>query len=147
MKLSTLAVTITKMRDETELSDEADHVGGQGTEAGEEAGGGKAAEAVEEAGGGGATEEIVDGLPLAVLAGVRPVVRAPPAVLPGVQAAAVAATGFLAGAATVALLKRHGMRGLARAQQTLPRDSSDLLPVRGSRRFIVDVHVIAKPGE
>jgi hypothetical protein len=35
---------------------------------------------------------------------------------PAVQAVALAATGFVAGAATVALVRRHGARRLARAQ-------------------------------
>ncbi|MDQ6732284.1 MAG: hypothetical protein M3022_18820, partial [Actinomycetota bacterium] len=48
-------------------------------------------------------EEVVDGLP--VLAQTRTVERASPA-LPAVQVAAAAATGFVAGAATVALVRR-----------------------------------------
>ena len=57
-------------------------------------------------------EEVVDGLP--VLAEVRPIERAAPAALPAVQAAAAAATGFVAGAATLALVRRHSARQLAR---------------------------------
>ena len=94
-------------------------------------------------------EEVVDGLP--VLAEVRPIERAggpiEPAVrppLPAVQAAAAAATGFVAGAATVALVRR---RRLARAQRHAPRRPVDMLPIVGSRTFLVDVHLIAKPGE
>jgi hypothetical protein len=89
-------------------------------------------------------EETVQGLP--VLAEVRPIepARAP---LPAVQAAAVAATGFVAGAATVALVRRHGTRKLARTQRNAPRRAVDMLPVIGSRTFLVDVHLLAKPGE
>jgi hypothetical protein len=86
-------------------------------------------------------EETVDGMP--VLVDVRPIERAPSVALPAVQAAAVAATGFVAGAATVALVRRHSARKLARSR----RRPVDLLPVVGTRTFLVDVHLIAKPGE
>jgi hypothetical protein len=82
-----------------------------------------------------------------VLAEVR-TLEAPapaPALLPAVQAAAVAATGFVAGAATVALARRYGARKLARSRS--PRRALDALPIVGSRSFLVDVHLIAKPGE
>ncbi len=87
-------------------------------------------------------EEAVDGLP--VLAEVRTIERSSSAALPAVQAAAAAATGFVAGAATLALVKRHSARKLARSQ---PRRPIDMLPVIGSRTFLVDVHLIGKPGE
>jgi hypothetical protein len=90
-------------------------------------------------------EEAVEGLP--VLAEVRPIEPATRAPLPAVQAAAAAATGFVAGAATVALVRRHSARKLARAQRRLPRRPIDMLPVLGSRTFLVDVHMLAKPGE
>jgi hypothetical protein len=89
--------------------------------------------------------ETVDALP--VLAEVRPVERASPASLPAVQAAAAAATGFVAGAATIALVRRHSARKLARAQRSMFRRPVDMLPVVGSRTFLVDVHLLAKPGE
>lgn len=89
--------------------------------------------------------EEVQGLP--VLAEVRAVAPVPPVVLPAVQAAAAAATGFLAGAATLALLHRRSARRLAHAQHPALRPRPDLLPVRGTRTYLVDVHVIAKPGE
>ena len=87
--------------------------------------------------------EIVDGFP--VLAEVRTVERASPATLPTVQVAAVAATGFVAGAATVALVKRRAARKLARTSRTGSRRAADLLPIAATRSFLVDVHVIAKP--
>jgi anti-sigma factor RsiW len=93
----------------------------------------------------GEPEETVDGLP--ILADVRPLERASPTVLPAVQAAAVAATGFVAGAATIALVRRHGARKLARSQRSMPRRAVDMLPIAGSRTFLVDVHLLAKPGE
>jgi hypothetical protein len=98
--------------------------------------------------GGSAAEpevEIVDGLP--VLAEVRTVERAAPAALPAVQVAAVAATGFVAGAATVALVKRRAARKVARNSRGGPRRAVDLLPIAASRSFLVDVHVIGKQGD
>jgi hypothetical protein len=92
-----------------------------------------------------ADEETVDGLP--VLAEVRTIERSSPAGLPAVQAAAAAATGFVAGAATVALVRRRSSRKPARAQRTRPRRAIDMLPIVGSRTFLVDVHLLAKPGE
>jgi hypothetical protein len=89
-------------------------------------------------------EETVDAVP--VLAEARPIEVAPVA-LPAVQAAAVAATGFVAGAATIALVKRHNARKLARATRSGPRRAVDMLPIVGSRTFLVDVHLIAKPQE
>jgi hypothetical protein len=87
--------------------------------------------------------EVVDGLP--VLAEVRTVERAAPAALPAVQVAAVAATGFVAGAATVALVKRRAARKVARNSRAGSRRAVDLLPIAASRSFLVDVHVLAKP--
>ena len=86
-------------------------------------------------------EETVDGLP--VLAEVRTIERVVPAVLPAVQAAAAAATGFVAGAATLALVKRRSARKVARSQ----RRPVNMLPIVGSRTFLVDVHLVGKPGE
>ena len=89
-------------------------------------------------------EETIEGLP--VLADVRAIELAARPALPAVQAAAAAATGFVAGAATVALVRRHTARKLARTQRR-PRRPIDMLPVVGSRTFLVDVHMLAKPGE
>lgn len=92
--------------------------------------------------GGGATEEAVQGVP--VLAEVRPIERAP-AGIPAVQAAAAAATGFVAGAATIALVRRRSARRLARPHRNAPRRPVDMLPIVGSRTFLIDVHLVAKP--
>lgn len=89
-------------------------------------------------------EETVDGFP--VLADVRTLEPAP-SPLPAVQAAAVAATGFVAGAATVALVKRHSARKLARSGRSAPRRAVEMLPIVGSRTFLIDVHLIGKPEE
>lgn len=88
--------------------------------------------------------ETVDGLP--VLADVRPL-EPMPSNLPAVQAAAAAATGFVAGAATLALVHRRSARRLARTRRSPSRRAVDALPIVGTRTFLVDVHVIAKPGE
>ena len=87
-------------------------------------------------------EEEVDGLP--VLAEVRPIEPVQPAVLPTVQAAAAAATGFVAGAATVALVMHRSARRLARAGGAMP--PAERGPV-GVRTFLVHVHVLGRPGE
>jgi hypothetical protein len=88
-------------------------------------------------------EEPVDAVP--VLAQARPIEAAAPATLPAAQAVAVAATGFVAGAATIALVKRHSARKVAR--RSASRRAVDLLPIVGTRTFLVDVHLIAKPQE
>jgi hypothetical protein len=89
-------------------------------------------------------EGTVDAVP--VLAEVRAIEPAAPASLPAVQAAAAAATGFVAGAATLALVRRHSARKLARARAR-QRRGGDGVPIVASRSFLVDVHLIAKPGE
>ena len=101
------------------------------------------AEVVDDLEGPVAAEETVEGVP--VLAEVRAIQSHSPVSLPAVQAAAVAATGFVAGAATLALVRRHSARKLARSRG--PRRALDALPIVGSRSFLVDVHLIAKPGE
>jgi len=94
---------------------------------------------------GDSEEEVVDGFP--VLAEVRTIERVSPVSLPAVQAAAAAATGFVAGAATVALVKRRHARKLAGTGRGGPRRAVDMLPIVGSRSFLVDVHVIGKQGD
>lgn len=94
---------------------------------------------------GGVAEETVDGLP--VLAEVRPLETASYVSLPTVQAAAMAATGFVAGAATFALVRRYSAHRLARSRRLTTRRPIDMLPIVGSRTFLVDVHLIGKPGD
>ncbi|MGO9320915.1 MAG: hypothetical protein ACLQBY_08970 [Solirubrobacteraceae bacterium] len=110
--------------------------------------------------------EEMDVLP--VLAGEPQVVRAQPvqdalpqrpagAVMPAVQAAAVAAGGFVAGAAVVGLVHRRRQRSSAlgkrrragrvgnRARSTGPRGTgraAELAQIVGSRSFLVDVHLL-----
>ncbi len=75
--------------------------------------------------------------------------RPKPAALPMIQAAAVAATSFVAGAAAVALLRRHGQRRLIRLGSDLAeaRDLSAraLDPTVTTRTYLVNVRVIPRP--
>jgi len=91
---------------------------------------------------------------LPVLAEVRPIERETPAgeldrpavASPAVQAAAVAATGFVAGAATVALARRHAARkanpGLRKRRRPKKR-GTDVIDVVASRSFLVDIHLLS----
>jgi hypothetical protein len=89
-------------------------------------------------------EETVDGVP--VLSEVRAVEPAATGVLPAVQAVAVVATSFAAGAATLALVRRHGARKhLKRAASRPVRRSPDGFEIVASRRFMVDIHLLDKP--
>jgi hypothetical protein len=92
-------------------------------------------------------EETVDGVPV-LAAEVRALERAVPRRrLPAVAAGAVAATGFVAGAATVVAISRHVAR---RAGGTgLPRrrkgdNGSETLSVVGTRSFLLDVHLLGR---
>jgi hypothetical protein len=90
-------------------------------------------------------EEVeVDGLP--VLAEIHELERVPVSRLGAVQAAAVAATSFAAGAATLALARRLGARKLAGVRQDLARrPPRDLFPVGETRTYVVHVRVINRP--
>jgi hypothetical protein len=92
-----------------------------------------------------ADEEVVDGLP--VLAEVSTLAPASTAALPAVQAAAAAATGFVAGAATIAIFRRRSARKLARSAGSVRRGGDRTVSIVGTRSFLVDVHLIAKPGD
>ncbi len=72
---------------------------------------------------------------------LAPVAR--PETLPAVQAAAVGAAGFVAGAAALALVRRRSTRRLVRRRRKARR-ATDLLPVVASRSFLVDVHLIGR---
>jgi hypothetical protein len=80
--------------------------------------------------------EIVDGLP--VVAESRAVEAARPLV-PARQAAALAATGFVAGAATVAVVQRRRARVPRRR-----RKARGLGEIVASNSFLVDVHLIRR---
>jgi hypothetical protein len=88
-------------------------------------------------------EETVDAVPVlaADVRALEPARRQ----LPAVQAAAVAATGFVAGAATlVAIRHRRGTRAPARARRRNGA-GTETLSVVGTRRFLVDVHLLGRP--
>jgi hypothetical protein len=74
-------------------------------------------------------------------------------VIPAVQAAAVAAGGFVAGAAVVGLVHRHTRRsnalvkGSRRGVRRVGRGrAGELAQVVGSRSFLVDVHLLGGAG-
>ncbi len=100
-------------------------------------------------------EETVDGLP--VLAEIRVIEAIPTGPIPVIQAAAVAATGFVAGAFAMAVVKRYGARKLAQAvpaAQTRPAGPPVSMmrpvppwPVGTSRTYLVNVRLIARSGE
>jgi hypothetical protein len=81
--------------------------------------------------------EVVDGLP--VVAETRAVEPARPLV-PARQAAALAATGFVAGAATVAVVHRRRSRVTRRRG----RKSGALGEIVASNSFLVDVHLLRR---
>ena len=56
-----------------------------------------------------------------------------------VQAAAVAVTGFAAGAATVAVVRRRQAKKQVRSRR---KDRKALGEVRASRSFLVDIHLL-----
>jgi hypothetical protein len=46
----------------------------------------------------------------------------------------------VAGAATIALVKRRAAKKVAR--RSVPRRAADMLPIVASRTFLVDVHLV-----
>jgi hypothetical protein len=64
---------------------------------------------------------------------------------PAVQAAAVAATGFVAGAATVVAIRHRAARA---GKPALPRRKrgaqAETLTVLGTRSFLLDVHLLGR---
>jgi hypothetical protein len=82
--------------------------------------------------------EIVDGLP--VVAESRVVEPAARPLVPARQAAALAATGFVAGAATVAVVQRRRSRVSRRRR----RKAGALGEIVASNSFLVDVHLLKR---
>jgi hypothetical protein len=72
------------------------------------------------------------------------------AVIPAMQAAAVAAGGFVAGAAVVGLVHRRHQRSamLSKGRRGARRSgkAGDLVQIVGSRSFLLDVHLLGGPG-
>ncbi len=89
-------------------------------------------------------EETVDGVPV-LAAEVRALERVERRQLPAVQAAAVAATGFVAGAATVVAISRHVARRSPRTPRRRKRAAGpETLSVLGTRSFLLDVHLLGR---
>jgi len=112
--------------------------------------------------------QVVDALP--VLAGPPRIVdarafpgaiagsRRPAAMIPAVQAAAVAAGGFVAGAAVLGLVHRRHRQATAlssgrRAGRALSKGAArqrsqagEVMQVVSSRSMLVDVHLLGRPG-
>jgi hypothetical protein len=84
--------------------------------------------------------EVVDGLP--VVAEVYEIEAVPPGLVPVRQAAALAATGFVAGACTVAMVQHRRMRVGARRRRR--RKVSGLGEIVSSNSFLVDVHLLRR---
>jgi hypothetical protein len=95
--------------------------------------------------------EVVDALPVPEAHEIpAPPVTAPAGSEPGrnlvvaapvaVQAAAVAVTGFAAGAATVAVVRRARSRKQVRSR----RKDKALGEIRASRSFLVDIHLLGR---
>jgi hypothetical protein len=82
--------------------------------------------------------------------------RSATSMIPAVQAAAVAAGGFVAGVAVVGLVHRRQRRASALAKgrgfgrdlgrSARGRRAGELLQIVGSRSFLVDVHLLGGPG-
>jgi hypothetical protein len=112
--------------------------------------------------------EILDGVPVLAgtprilpaesSAGTLPVEHRAPTVIPAVQAAAVAAGGFVAGAAVVGLVHRRRRRstalvkGRGRGARALKGSArregraGELLQIVGSRSLLVDLHLLGGAG-
>ena len=85
--------------------------------------------------------EVVDGYPVpAEPAPVPDAVRQPGALVPARQAAALAATGFVAGAATAAVVARRRGRP-SRRRRKKGRVVGEIV---GSNSFLVDVHLVRR---
>jgi hypothetical protein len=84
--------------------------------------------------------EVVDGLPV-----VADQARVPeplrPGPVPAVQAAALAATGFVAGAATAAVVARRRGKPSRRRRK---KGKGALGEIVGSNSFLVDVHLVRR---
>jgi hypothetical protein len=79
---------------------------------------------------------------LPVVADVRTLEPVRPAASPAVQAAAVAATGFVAGAATVAIVRRRARRAHQPARRRTRDRVAEIGEVVASRSFLVDIHLL-----
>ena len=89
-------------------------------------------------------EETVDGVPV-LAAEVRALERAVPRrQLPAVQAAAVAATGFAVGAATVVAISRRASNRPPARRRRKREAGPEVMSVLGTRSFLLDVHLLGR---
>lgn len=92
--------------------------------------------------------EIVDGLPVLAGEGAAAPAAQPPGggltVTPGRQVAALAATGFMAGAATVALAHRRRARTVRKQLARRKAGRSAFGEIVTSNSFLVDVHLLRR---
>ena len=83
--------------------------------------------------------EVVDGLPVPAAPAVLE--ASLPAPVPARQAAALAATGFVAGAATVAVVSRRRQRAPRRKRRKAKNGLGEIV---ASNSFLVDVHLLRR---
>ena len=84
--------------------------------------------------------EVIDGLPV-VAAHTRVLEHSEPAMLPARQAAALAATGFAAGAVTAAVVNRRRRLRPARRRKGKKGAIGEIV---SSNSFLVDVHLLRR---
>jgi hypothetical protein len=82
--------------------------------------------------------EVVDGLPVITESGV--VEERASISVPAVQVAALAATGFVAGAATVAVVSRHRTKRAAKKR----KKTGTIGEIVSSNSFLIDVHLLRR---
>ncbi len=79
-----------------------------------------------------------------VMAGVRALQRPSAHALPAVRAAAVAATGFAAGAAAAVLVRRRSARRLSHSRRD---ERGEGLALLSTHTYLIRVHVLGRPAE
>jgi hypothetical protein len=82
--------------------------------------------------------EVVDGLPVVADSGV--IEERPTYAVSAVQATALAATGFVAGAATIAVVSRHRTRKAAKKRKRI----GPIGEIVSSNSFLIDVHLLRR---
>jgi hypothetical protein len=85
--------------------------------------------------------EVVDGLP--VVAEEATVAERPPGLVPARQAAALAATGFVAGAATAAVVRGARSRRASRKSKKR-KQLAGIGEIVSSNSFLIDVHLLRR---
>jgi hypothetical protein len=81
---------------------------------------------------------------LPAIADVRALVRPGAAAVPVVQAAVLAASGFVAGAAAAALVRRRSGRRPGRSTRLAGRRSPEGLPVISTHTYLISVQVLGR---